>query len=154
MCRHTGEKPMNCPHCEYACIQHASLQWHIKKHHPGMPFPYSKAVKYPKIYPPLGKVAGVHQTYPAKEQTDERYAQTYSVSHEQDPAMTTVTKTVYPVSGEQDPTMTKASRTAYPVSGEQDPAVTKATRTAYSVSGEQEPYMSTATRTAYSVSAE
>ena len=33
--RHTGDKPYQCPHCSYACIQAVSLKLHLKSKHPG-----------------------------------------------------------------------------------------------------------------------
>ncbi|XP_067684404.1 gastrula zinc finger protein XlCGF26.1-like [Haliotis asinina] len=32
-CLHTGEKPLKCPHCEFRCVQQASLNCHVKKMH-------------------------------------------------------------------------------------------------------------------------
>lgn len=39
--RHTGDKPYQCPHCSYACIQAVSLKLHLKSKHPGSDKSYS-----------------------------------------------------------------------------------------------------------------
>ena len=39
--RHTGDKPYQCPHCNYACIQAVSLKLHLKSKHPGSDRCYS-----------------------------------------------------------------------------------------------------------------
>lgn len=33
MCLHTGHLPLKCSHCDFRCIQKASLDWHVKKMH-------------------------------------------------------------------------------------------------------------------------
>ncbi|KAL3853803.1 hypothetical protein ACJMK2_017312 [Sinanodonta woodiana] len=32
-CLHIGVKDINCPHCEFKCIQKSSLDWHLNKYH-------------------------------------------------------------------------------------------------------------------------
>ncbi len=41
MFRHTGEKPFICDHCDYRAIQQGALLWHMKKHHPDLPYQYT-----------------------------------------------------------------------------------------------------------------
>ncbi len=66
-CIHTGKKLLKCSECDYECIQQASLQYHLKKHHPGVPYVYTK--KYmprPQSQSPGQKVDKSHVKLPSE----------------------------------------------------------------------------------------